>query len=207
MKLVIFGANGGIGKNVIEQGLEAGHEVTAVVRRPETITIRHERLKVLRGNVLDPSTVQLAIAAQDAVLSTIGTARSEPTTIYSEGVANILQAMGQYGVRRFICISASGLDPGPLWQRLIAKPLLWRVLKDMYIDLVRMETIVKKSAVDWTIIRPPRLSDGPRTGRYNVAINEHLRRCFIISRADLAAYMLSALNDRATYCGMVEVAQ
>src|SRR5262249_31935863 len=144
---------------------------------------------------------------QDAVISTIGTTSHEPTTVYSQGDANILQAMGQVGVRRIVCISASGLDPGPLWQRLIAKPLLWRLFKESYTDLVRMETVVKKSGVDGTTIRPPRLSDGPRTGRYNVAINEHLRRCFIISRADLAAYMLTMLNDRATYCGIVEVAE
>src|SRR5258708_23068415 len=143
MKIVIFGANGGIGKKVVEQGLEAGHEVTAVVRRPETITLRHERLKVIRGDALNPASVQSAIAGQDAVISTVGITSHDPTTVYSEGAANMLQAMGSAGMRRFICISASGLDPGPLWQRVIAKPMLWRLFKESYTDLVRMEAIVQ----------------------------------------------------------------
>ncbi len=109
-------------------------------------------------------------------------------------------------VGRLICISATGLEPGPLIQRWIAKPILWVVLKEMYSDLVRMETEVKRSNLDWTIIRPPRLTKGPRTGQYRTAINKHLSGCWSISYADLADYILTQLDSQESHCAMVEVA-
>jgi putative NADH-flavin reductase len=206
MKLIIFGATGGNGKYLVPQALEAGHDVTAVARRSEAITIQHKRLKVVQGDVFKPATIEPAMKDQDAVISTLGASDRGPTTVYSEGIANIIQAMRATGVRRLLCISATGLEPGPLWQRLIAKPLLWAAFKNSYTDLVRMETVVKASEVDWTIVRPPRLTDGPRTGQYHDAINKHLNDAMIISRADLASYMLSQLDNRETYCATVEVA-
>ncbi|MEP7287704.1 MAG: SDR family oxidoreductase [Chloroflexota bacterium] len=206
MKLIVFGAAGGIGKHVVELGLATGHEVTAVVRRPAAVTIQHKNLNVIRGDVLDPATISQPIAGQDVVISTVGIAHDAPTTVYSEGVANIMRAMQAAHVRRLFCVSASGLEPGPLWQRLIAKPMLWQFFKHSYSDLVRMETVVKASTLDWTIVRPPRLTDGPRLGQYHSSVNTHLARCWNISRADVADYMLKHLDDSATYCGIVEVA-
>jgi len=206
MKLVVFGATGGIGSKVVEQALTAGHEVTAVARHPSAITLQHERLEVMQGDVLEPGTIQESIAGKDAVISALGARNLAPTTVYSEGVANIMQAMQAAQVRRILCISAGGLEPGPRWQRWIVKPLLWLILKNMYTDLVRMETVVKASGLDWTILRPPTLTNGPRTGRYQAVVNQHLSRGLSISRADVADYMIHHLNDRATYCGTVELA-
>jgi putative NADH-flavin reductase len=206
MKLVIFGSTGGIGSQVVEQALAAGHSVTAVARHPAAITLRHPLLEVLQGDVLQPRTIYEAVAGKDAVISAVGVRNRAPTTVYSEGVANIIQGMQSARVRRLMCVSASGLDPGPVWERLIAKPILWSLLKEMYSDLVRMEAIVERSPVDWTILRPPALTNGRRTGRYQVAVNEHLRRSLFLSRADLADYILSHLNDAQTYCGWVEIA-
>jgi putative NADH-flavin reductase len=206
MKLVVFGPTGGIGAQVVEQALEAGHTVTAVARRPSAIALRHEHLEVVKGDVVEPQTICGAIAGKDAIVSAIGVHDRAPTTVYSEGVANILQAMQSAHVRRLICISASGLDPGPLWQRLIAKPILWAVFKEMYSDLVRMESVVEPSPIDWTILRPPSLTNGPRTGRYQVALNKHLRRILFISRADIADFIISHLSEPATYCARVEIA-
>ncbi len=207
MRLIIFGATGGIGHHVVEQALAAGHEVTAVARRPALITIRHERLKVVQGDVLEPVSFQQALAGQDAVVSAIGIAKDAPTTLYSEGVAHIMDAMRAANVRRILCISASGLEPGPWWQRWVARPILWRLLKYMYTDLVQMEDAVKASDLDWTILRPPRLTNGPHTGRYQFAVNKHLARCLLIPRADVADFILAPLTDQATYCGVVEVAK
>jgi putative NADH-flavin reductase len=206
MKLVVFGPTGGIGAQVVEQALVAGHTVTAVARRPSAIALRYEHLEVVKGDVLEPQTICGAIAGKDAIVSAIGVHDRAPTTVYSEGVANILQAMQSAHVRRLICISASGLDPGPLWQRLIAKPILWAVFKEMYSDLVRMESVVEPSPIDWTILRPPSLTNGPRTGRYQVALNKHLRRILFISRADIADFIISHLSEPATYCARVEIA-
>lgn len=111
------------------------------------------------------------------------------------------------GARRLLCVSASGLDPGPWWQQWIAKPILWRVLGNMYADLVRMETAVRAAAdLDWTIVRPPRLTDKPRVGVYQIALNRHLSHGSQLSRADVADYMLSHLSDAASYRALVEIA-
>jgi putative NADH-flavin reductase len=206
MKIVVFGATGGIGSQVVKQGLDAGHEMTVIARHPSSMTLQHERLEVIQGDVLQPDTIRASIAGKDAVISALGVRNLAPTTLYSGGVMNIMQAMQAFEVQRILCISASGLDPGPRWERLIAKPILWLILRNMYTDLVRMETAVKMSDLDWTILRPPTLTNGPRTGRYQSAINQHLSRNFSISRADVADYMINHLNDQATYCGIVELA-
>ena len=185
MKLVVFGSTGGIGSKVVEQALAAGHEVTAVARQPSAITIRHERLEVIAGDVLDATSVRGPIVGQDVVVSALGARDLKPTSIYSEGVANIMQAMQAAQVRRIICVSASGLAPAIWWQRL-ASIMLWGVLKNMYTDLVRMEREVKASNLDWTILRPPQYTNGPRTGQYQSAVNQPLTHGSKISRADIA---------------------
>ena len=206
MKLIVFGANGGIGRHVVEQGLAAGHNVTAVARRPESVTIQHSNLTVRPGDVLDPAGLAPLLVGQEAVVSALGVHSRAPTVVYSQGVANILQAMQAAGVRRMLCISATGLDPGQWLQHYLAKPLLWAILREMYTDLVRMEDTVKRSGAEWTIIRPPNMSDKPRTGRYKVACNEHLPAAWTISRADVADYIVRHLTDADTYRSWVEVA-
>jgi putative NADH-flavin reductase len=206
MKLIVFGATGGIGSQVISQALATGHTVTAVARHPAAITTQHARLTVVQGDVLEPHTLDQPIAGQDAVISALGVRTRAPTTVYSEGVANIMRAMQAANVRRLLCVSATGLDPGPLLQRWLAKPILWRIFKDMYTDLVSMEDHVKRSDLEWTIVRPPRLTDGPRTGQYHMAVNKQLTRGALISRADVADYMLTHLDDRSCYRAQVEIA-
>lgn len=205
MKLIVFGATGGIGSQVVTQALAAGHEVTAVARHPAAISIKHERLEVVKGDVLDADTMP-TFAGQDMVVSALGARDRASTVVYSQGVANIIRGMHTAHVRRLFCISASGLDPGPFIQRVFARPVLWAILKEMYSDLVRMETVVKESGLDWTIVRPPMLNDKPRTGKYRVAVNKHLPGCWVISRADVADYILTQLTNPDSYCGLVEVA-
>ncbi len=206
MNLIVFGSNGGIGRQVVEQALAAGHTVTAVARRPESVTIQHHNLSVKRGDVLDPASIAPLFAGQEAVVSAIGTESRAPTVLYSDGVGNILQAMQPAGVRRLLCISATGIDPGPFIQRVIAKPLLWRILHAMYTDLVCMEERVKSSPVNWTIIRPPGLTNKPYSGHTVASYNKHLPSAWFISRADLADYIVKHLDDPATYRAWVEVA-
>src|SRR5262245_9807543 len=206
MKVIVFGANGGIGRHVVEQSLAAGHIVTAVARRPESVTAQHPNLTVRRGDVLDPAGLGDLLAGQEAVVSALGVHSRAPTVVYSQGVANILQAMQAAGVRRMLCISATGLDPGHWLQHYLAKPVLWAILREMYTDLARMEETVKRSGVEWTIIRPPNMSDRPHTGRYKVSCNEHLPSAWTISRADVADYIVRHLADPETYQSWVEVA-
>ena len=206
MKVVVFGATGGIGALVVEQALAAGHEVTAVARRPEAITIRHKCLQVVQGDVFDPERVRHAVIGKDVVVSAVGARDRGPTTVYSEGNANIMLAMQAAHVRRIFCISASGLDPAIWWQKIAANLFLWRFLKHMYTDLVLMEKEVSASDLDWTILRPPQLTNGPRTGHYQSVVNQQLTHGSKISRADVADYIVTHLNDRVTYRGLVEMA-
>lgn len=206
MRLVVFGATGGIGMQVVQQTLERGHEVTVVARQPSALTIKHRCLEIVKGDVLDAATLQGPVTNKDVVISALGARDSGPTTIYSQGVANIIAAMQSAHVSRLFCVSASGLEPGPLWQRWIAKPLLWLFLKNSYSDLVRMEDVVRRSSVIWTILRLPRLTNGPRVGQYQIAVNKHLQRGMQLSRADVADYIVRHLDDVAAHNALVEIA-
>jgi putative NADH-flavin reductase len=206
MKLVVIGATGGSGSQIVAQALAAGHIVTAIVRRPAAITLQHPRLEVIRGDVFELATLAQPIRGQDAVVSALGVTTTGPTTLFSTGIANIMQAMQSAGVRRLMCVSASGLDPGPGLLRWLARQVLWLMFKEAYTDMARMEAAVKASDLDWTIVRPPRLTNGPHTGQYPMAVNQHLARGWSISRADLADYIVTHLEDLQTYGAQVEVA-
>src|SRR5574341_1684600 len=156
MKLVVIGATGGTGSQVVEQALAAGHRVTAIVRRPAAVALQHQRLEVIQGDVVEPATLAQPISGKDAVVSALGVTTDGPTTLFSTCIANIMQAMQSARVRRLVCISAGGLDPGPGLLRWLAKQLLWVMFKEAYTDMARMEAAVKASDLDWTIIRSPR---------------------------------------------------
>jgi putative NADH-flavin reductase len=209
MSLTVFGATGGTGARVVESALAAGHEVTAVARRPEAVTARHARLTIVRGDVLDLGSTEAAIAGRDAIVSALGVGVSRgPTNVYSAGVGNIMKAMKSAGVRRLICVSASALAidaEDPFVARIILKPLLQGLLKRPFADLAIMEREVVASGLDWTIVRPPRLTNGARTGRYRTALTPNLRGAFSISRADLADHVVRCIGDRASFGATVGI--
>jgi putative NADH-flavin reductase len=207
MKIIIFGATGGIGANVATQALEAGHVVTAVSRNPLAIMVKHPQLETVRGDVLSSDTLAPIIAGHDAVVSALGVTTREPTVLFSTGISNILRAMQETGLKRLFCVSASAIDlAGSLLQRLIVKPLLWRIFKNGFTDMALMESLVQEQNLDWTILRPPRLTNNARTGEYNVAVNKPLPNSWFLSRADLADYIVSHLDDSTTYRTIVEIA-
>jgi putative NADH-flavin reductase len=206
MKLVVFGATGRTGREVVMQSLDAGHEVTAVARKPSAMGIQHKRLNLVQGDVLVPETLLQAVRGQDVVVFAVGAADRSPTKIYSVGVMNVLLAMCDFHVRRLICVSASGLDPGSLIQKLVAKPILWWIFKNGYTDMLHMEIIVKASSMDWTILHPPRLTNGEHNEKCRVAVNKPLPNGWLLSRADLADYIVKHLHDPAIYRATVELA-
>ncbi|MFI6603212.1 NAD(P)-dependent oxidoreductase [Nonomuraea sp. NPDC050536] len=193
MKLLVFGATGGTGARLLTQALDAGHAVTVVARDPGAIVLPDRaRSDVIQGDVLEPHTWSGAMSGHDAVLSCLGTRdRKHPTTVYSQGTANIIDAMNLAGVRRLVCLSSAGLEipPGtPLGQRLVTRYVIQRLYRYGYADMAVMERIVRASDLDWTIIRPPMLTDSPSTGKTTS-----------ISRAELARHMLEHLEDRKTW--------
>jgi putative NADH-flavin reductase len=203
MRLTIFGASGNTGRHLLTQALDAGHTVIAVVRDSTRLPIRHQRLQVVVVDVLDPAAIGPAVAGADAVISALGPRPPRNrSSIMSAATASILAAMQATGTSRLVVISAApvaGDDHGTtLPQRLLAGPLLRILLRGLYADMATMEDTVKRSGVDWTILRPPWLSEGPRTGSYRQAKDGNLRGGARISRADLAEAILASLQDPDT---------
>ncbi|WP_378734464.1 NAD(P)-dependent oxidoreductase [Nocardia brasiliensis] len=198
MKLVVFGATGTVGRLVVEQALEAGHEVTAFTRNASGITQRHDRLRVVEGDVLDTGSVQRAVADQDAVLVALGDGRKG--IVRAAGTRAIIEAMNRTGVKRLICQSTLGVgDSRPnlnfLWKHLLFGMLLRRA----YADHVAQEAFVRASDLDWTIVRPSAFTDGPRTGSFRRGFPGDERGLTLkIARADIADFMLEQLTD-STY--------
>jgi putative NADH-flavin reductase len=205
MKVTVFGATGGTGKHVVEQALAAGHEVTAVARNVSEVTPQ-DGLTVLRGDVVDFASVEQAVAGSDAVVSVLGVAdRRKPTKLFSEGVSNMVRAMKASGTKRIIALSADGVEPNPavnIGQRLVIALVVARILKHLYGDMLEMERVLADSETDWTVIRPPRLSDKEHTGTYELSTGEPGPSSGI-SRADLADYMVTHLADEESYQKLV----
>lgn len=206
MRITVFGANGGVGTHVVRQALDAGHEVTAVVRDPARLRVgAHERLAVVTvADVTDPGAVAPSVAGRDAVVSGLGpTSRKQARTapIAAPALRAITSAMDEAGVRRLAAVSAAPVAPAvagdSLLMRGVAFPLLRALLKAVYDDLTAMEEAMAASGTAWTVVRPPQLTDGPRTGHYRSAVDANVPGGRRISRADVAEALLSALSDPA----------
>jgi putative NADH-flavin reductase len=213
MKIVVIGATGGTGIHIVRQALTQGHDVTAVVRRPDVITGEFgQQVDVRKGDVLDPASLEGAFENADAVVSAVGARVGRgPTRVYSDGMRNIRAQMAAAGVRRVIAISSAPLskpsEKRPI-DRLVAHPLMRLLFKGSFEDVRRMEAeLAAADDVDWTVFRPPRLLDGPQTGHYRISIGKPLRVANSIRRADLAAAMLAAIDDPATTNNVVSIAR
>ena len=200
MKLLIFGATGGTGIQLVRQALEQGHAVTAFVRDPAKLDIIHPGLKVVKGNVLDPVSVLKAMEGQEAVLSAIGAPASKTGTIRSAGTLNIIQAMQQAGLKRLISQASLGygdskktLDQTPFIFKYIIVPFF---LKKGFADHALQEAYIRKSGLDWVIVRPGNLTDGNLTARYKHGFAATEKGLQVrVSRADVAHFMLRQLNE------------
>jgi len=214
VRLTIFGATGGTGTCLIEQALAAGHDVTAIVRDPARLTVRTSspeltaRLQVDTADVMDPAAITPAVAGADAVLTAIGPRGTGVTTVSQDSVRSIIAAMQKAGARRLLTVSGSIVaDDGESPYLRLIKPLVRRTaLRHVCADMRAAEAEVEATDLDWTIVRPPRLTAGPVTGRYRSRIDGGLPRSLAVSRADLAACMLSAIGDPATVRRHIAVA-
>jgi putative NADH-flavin reductase len=214
MRLTIFGATGATGTCLAEQALAAGHEVTAVVRDPARLTVPRKpaadvSLRVITADPMDPAAIIPAVAGADAVLSAIGPRGTGVTTVSEDSVRSIIAAMQKTGVRRLLTVSGSIVaDEGESpYLRYLIKPVARRTfLRHVCADMRAAEAEVEASDLDWTITRPPGLTSKPATGHYRTRIDGGLPRSLTVSRADLAACMLAAIDDPATLRKHVAVA-
>jgi putative NADH-flavin reductase len=202
MKLTILGATGATGTCLTEQALAAGHHVTAVVRDPARLPIRaHQRLQVVTADVMDPGSITPAMADAAAVVTAVGPRGTGPTTIIRDSVCSIIQAMQKTGVRRLLEISGSVVadDGESPYLRYMLKPLArGTFLRHVCADMRAGEDEIRLSDLDWTIFRPPALTGKPARGNYRMAVDRSVPHAFSISRADLAACILTLLDDPAT---------
>lgn len=201
MKLTVFGATGGIGKEIVRQALGAGHEVTAVVRDPARLPLAGDRLEVFHADLTDPGALGPAVAGRDAVLSGLGARNRGDAGIATRLTRAVLAALEAEEVRRLLVVSAAPVGPEPEGDGFLdraARGVVSAVLKDIYADLREMEADVARSATDWTVVRPPRLQDKPVTGAYRTVVGGFPLKGRFIGRADVAHAMLGMVGDPAT---------
>lgn len=211
MKLTVFGATGGIGREMVRQALDAGHTVTAVVRDSSRLAVVHPALEVVVvPGLTDPEPLTPGLVGSDAALSGVGPRSRKDTTVASTSTRAILRAMEAAGVPRFTAVSAVPVGPIPdedsFVNRRILYPMIKSLFREIYADLARMEDEIRRSGTEWTIVRPPRLTDKPHTGTYRTAIGANVPRGNFISRADVAHAMLASLDDPATVNQAIGVA-
>lgn len=198
MKIAIFGATGGTGRCLLEQALVQGYEVTAFTRKPRGPAVHRSGVTVVQGDVLDPQRVLAAVAGQQAVLSALGTSRGSPRDVCSRGTKNIIDAMKQQNVRRLIVETAYGA--GETREAGFYSKMLRIVLRGLMIDKDVQEQYIRDSGLEWVIVRPPRLTHGPKRGVYQAGVDMRMSPFATISRADVADFMLKQLKDD-TYLG------
>lgn len=220
MRVTVIGATGSVGSRVVEQALAAGHDVTAVARRPDQLPagVRGVELDL---STAEPAELESAVGGADAVLSCLGPRSKAEAGIVSRGARLTVAAMQAKGVKRLIVISAAPVgtvpsparphpprrDPGDgFFVGNLVMPILKKVLGHVYADLAEMEDVVRGSDLEWTIVRPPQLTEKPPSGTFRTDFDQNLRGGLSIPSADLADFMLKAVDQPETVGKIVRIA-
>ncbi len=197
MKVLIFGATGGTGVHLVNQGLKMGYGITAFVRNPANLKIENKKLLVVKGDILNPKDVENAVKGQDVVISVLGNktsqAFSKPITTVSDGLKNIISAMKKHKVERLLFVASFGVNENIF---LPEKLILRTVLKNLFIDIPKQENLIKGSSLKWTIVHPARLVNTSKTERYNMGENLPIGLFSKISRADVADFLLKNIDNK-----------
>lgn len=195
MKIIVFGASGTIGQHIIKQALDDGHQVTAFARDISKISVTHEKLSKVAGDVKNPVSVDSAIPGHDVVLVVLGAGRKGG--VRATGTRNVIQAMKAHDMKRLICQSSLGVGDSRINLNFFWKYIMFGLLlRPAYADHELQEQYVRESELDWTIVRPGAFTDGERTGEYRhgiFAVED--RPALKISRADVAEFLLKQLAD------------
>ena len=201
MKLFVVGASGRTGLEIVQQALARGHHVTAFVRLPESITLKNERLTVLKGDAVDEDQLSDAMQNHDAVVSTLGPREVfKPSSLLHDSALATTGAMKRSGVKRLVILSAAAHFPG------IPNRIASFILRNHMRDSLAMEKIVQANGLDWTIARPPRLTQEQYTA-YRSREGAAPRMGFALSRKAVAAFMLDAIEKRKHFQKIVGIAK
>jgi len=196
-KILVLGATGGTGQQVVSQALQQGHDVTVLVRTRQRLTISHDRLRVLAGSVTDDShALAGAVRDQDAVISTLGVGRSfKSGGLITQSMPRIVRAMEDQGIRRLIFTSAFGVGDTRRDVPLLPRIFIRLLLQDIYRDKELGEATLRASGLDWTLVYPAGLVDAPATGHYRAGERLPLSGFPRIARADVADFLLTQVDD------------
>lgn len=197
MKVLIFGATGTVGRELVTQALELGHTVTAFARDPSKLKIDDPGLEIFEGDVMDSPLVDQAVEGHDAVLVALGAGTKGQ--VRSAGTRNIIQAMERSGVRRLVCVSTLGVGDSYVHLNFFWKYIMFgTLLRGAFADHVSQEEVVVQSGLDWTIVRPAAYTDGERTGNYRHGFPATAKALKLkVSRADVADFVLTQLADNS----------
>lgn len=193
MKIIVFGATGGVGKSVVKQAVDNGFEVTAFVRTPSKLEVTHENLNVVQGDAFNPAEVSAAIAGHDAVVSCLGSSQGmKKSSELEEMVKNIVAGMQDHGVKRIVYTASAGI-----YQELpgVSGKLMMGMLKNALTDHRAAVDWIEAHGLTYTIVRPMGLTNGAFTGNYREAATGVPEKSKSIARADVAHFILKALND------------
>ena len=194
MRVAVFGATGGTGKEIVVQALEMGYTVSALVRDPNRLPPEAKGIATVVGDVLDPCKVNQTLRGTDAVIVSLGNRSDSPENTVSSGTKHIIDAMGDHGVKRLVVITSLGVgdskDQVPFAFKLVMKTVMRKIMADKELQ----EEYVQGSGLDWVILRPGELRDGPKTGDFTFGTSREIT-AKAISRADLASFALKQLVD------------
>lgn len=194
MKLAVFGATGGTGREIVSQALAAGYEVTVLVRDPAKLSLSHDKLYLVIGDVLNAEKVEETLAGSEAVCCSLGNTANNPDFVVSDGTRNIIDCMIKQDIKRLVVVSALGVGDSHDQVALSFKMIMKTVLRKAYEDKERQEQMVRESDLDWIIVRPGGLTNGPATGEYQFGLDPAIGSGQV-SRADVAAFVLQQLTD------------
>ncbi|MEV6324894.1 NAD(P)H-binding protein [Nocardia sp. NPDC051787] len=209
MRITVFGATGNTGTRLVRQALTAGHEVTAVARGKHSMP-DHPRLRVVVADAMNPADIVESVRGADAVLSTIGSREKGPTSVCTDAALSISKAMELAGAQRLVLVSNSAGVPGPgddWFTRFVVKPLILHpLLRHSLADMAAAEQAVRDSALDWTIVRAPQLTDNAAKGSYRTAVERNVLFGIRVTRDDLATCLLDLATTEAALHKHVNVA-
>jgi len=196
MKILILGATGPTGQLLLKQALEQHHHVTVLVRNPSKISITHEKLTIITGDVLDKNIVLKALAGQDAVISALGKGQSLISSdLITRAVTLLISAMNELQIKRLIFLSGFGAGETIMQANLLQKFIFKTFLNSIYRDKTKAEKLLRSSNLDWTLVYPVKLNNKPATGNYKAGERFTMKGTPEISRADVAHFMLTQLSS------------
>ena len=195
-KVIIFGATGGTGQELVKQALELNYKISVFVRQPEKLKVSVENIQIFKGNVLNQEEVDLAMLGQDVVLCSLGVPANNKSILRTEGTMNIIHAMRKNAVKRLICQTSLGFGDSkevlPWHMKYLIVPF---ILKNAFRDHELKESKIVDSSLDWTIVRPGNMTNGKRTSHYKHGFRPDEKIKLKIARADVAEFMLNQIKE------------